>query len=136
MEEQNKVSYDDRRKVMTNKTVTVEDLNIDGKEIGKMTQTIVGEYHEDGIRQIYEGLTRDRTALEQNIKKTKERLETLKDIENDDELKALKEKIDKIHKLTQKEKLEADLKDQQERLDSAKKSITLIKDAIGTRLKL
>ena len=137
MKTESKVSYDDRRKVLVHTTNTEEDAkSSEGKTIGQVTTVMTGTYGEEGIRSVYKNLQQDIIGLEQGLKKNKEQLGALKEIEEDEDVKKVKALLEKINKLKQKEQLENQKKEFEERLKFSKKSYVEIKGAIGSRLKL
>jgi len=136
MKTESKVAYDDRRKVMTHIINTEEEAkDKKGKVTGTVTTVMTGVYKEEGIKTIYRNLRQDVTQLEQGLKKIKDELEKLKEFEEDDEVKKLRVTLDKIDKLKKKEQLENQKEEYEERIKFSKKSLSDIKEAIGTRLK-
>ena len=132
-----KVSYDDRRKVLTH--ITDEERET---EFGDLKTQSIGTYKEDGIRKVIKNLEDKRKVIQSNLKI----LDKLKEEtpEMTEELQTLKEQLQTLQKIDhdekvnpkEKEKEAEDLKKNQEELKKVDKDLKDIREAIGTRLKI
>ncbi len=140
-----KLTYDDRRKELLqkksqfseNKTEPVmegDKVIEKAKLMSTVNQSMEVTYTEDGIKLAYKNLSNQRTGMEQRISVLKDGLKEHKELPED--LKKLKEDIDKITLFATGEQKKLELEDIEKELKNAKKEIKQIKDIIGTRLKL
>lgn len=86
------------------------------------------------IKEVLNDLNKQKSGYQQMIKTTKEGIENKPDMTED--LVALKEQLIKLQKIDAAEKLDAQLKDNEDKLKTVDDEIKKIKNAIGTRLKL
>jgi len=131
-----KVTYDDRRKELTHQVDSEQEAkNNDGEIVGNITTRMTGVYKEAGIRKIVGEMQDDIATLEKEIKTAERGLDELKDVEETEEVKKYIELQKKIAKIKQKEQIETQLKEHEEKVKTTKKNLSQIKDTIGTRLK-
>ena len=128
-----RVTYDDRRKEMTQYFKSSVEIKIGEDVVGSAITERTSVFQEEGIRKILKDLGGQRTNHEQAIKGLKE---NLKDVELTPELKELEEKIQKINNFNKSEKTKSQLEVQESDLKIVKEDIQEIKNAIGSRLKL
>jgi len=86
------------------------------------------------IKEVMGDLNKQKTGIEQMIKKTKESIKDKPEMTED--LTKLKEQLIKLQKIDAGEKLEGQLKDNEDKLKEINKEISKVKEAIGDRLKL
>ncbi len=144
-QEKSTVSYDDRRKVLTQKKSVIkenktEEVKVDGKvtEESKLISTAESvleiEYTEEGIKLAYKNVNEELTFLEERISKLKKQQEELGEMPED--IKELKAKLEKLQTYQKADKMKEEYEAMLERLDKLKFEKKQIKDAIGDRLKL
>ncbi len=144
-EESSKLTYDDRRKLMTQvKTQTAENKTEPVMEEGKVVEeaklisTVKQEmnvvYTEAGIRLAYKDLSDQRKFMENRAANLKEQFKDLEELPED--LKELKEKLKSINKFNIAEKAKLDYEGVQVELKDVKKDLAELQEAIGSRLKL
>lgn len=129
-----KVSYDDRRKELTQHFTSEQDVKLGEEVVGNAKLERKAVFKEDGIRMILGDLKAQQAKLEQNLKKLKAAQKEVPEMT--EELKELEKKIQIINDfnknkqgLSQIEATESDLK-------LVKKDIRQIKETIGSRLQL
>lgn len=142
-EEKTQLTYDDRRKILTQKkSITVinkkDEVKVDGKVTEKeiimstVKQSMDVEYTETGIKMAHKNLVDTKKSIENQLKNLKDKIESEAIT---DELKTLKENLQKLAKLDEAEKAKANYDAMSEELVKVKKELKELKDEIGTRLK-
>jgi len=135
LKEESKLTYDDRRKVLVQKKSQITENKSDDeipKDISTVEQSMEVTYSEAGIKLAMENLLKQKKGAEKRIEEL-----TKKDMpEMDEDLKELKEKLERLAKYQAVDKSKEELKLVKENLESVEKDIKEIRDAIGTRLKL
>ena len=127
--------YDDRRKELIHELEQILPLkNEEGEVIGTTTINRKATLNEKGIKWTLNQLRKDISEGEHALKGLKERQK--EEVEMTDELKEMKEKIDKIYKSKDVEKTKEQIDVIEEKVQDRKKSLDDIKTAIGSRLKL
>ncbi len=145
IEETKKLSYNDRTKELTQESFQLtenrtEDVVVDGKVTEKATlfSTIKHNVHviytEEGIRLAYKNTSGQITATEKRIADMKKQQEDFEEMPDD--LKEFKEKLERLAKYTAADKAKAEYEMLRANLKDLKKDLALMKDEIGTRLKL
>ena len=133
---ESQIIFDDRRKLMIHTIKETKDT-----DLGELVVTSKGTYNEDSIKKILSNLKEKKQVLEKNVKMLKELQESPK---MNPELQLLKDKLKILqlisHKedVSEKDKLKeiSDLIEQETSLKKVNKDIEDIKNAIQTRLKL
>lgn len=142
-EEKTQLTYDDRRKILTQKkSITVinkkDEVKVDGKVTEKeiimstVKQSMDVEYTETGIKMAHKNLVDTKKSIENQLKNLEDKIESEAIT---DELKTLKENLQKLAKLDEAEKAKANYDAMSEELVKVKKELKELKDEIGTRLK-
>ena len=135
LKEESKLTYDDRRKVLVQRKSQITENKSDDetpKELSTVEQTMEVTYSEGGIKLAMENLLKQKKGAEKRIAElTKKEMP-----EMDEDLKELKEKLERLAKYQAVDKSKEELKLVKENLESVEKDIKEIRDAIGTRLKL
>ncbi len=143
--ETQKLTYDDRRKELIQEKTKVSENKtepvMDGDKVieeAKLLSTVDHKlrvvYSEEGIKLAYKNLSNQRTGMEQRISVLKEGLKDHKELPED--LKKLKDDIDKITLFAAGEQKKLELEDMEKELKTVKKEFDELKSTIGTRLKL
>lgn len=142
-EEKTQLTYDDRRKILTQKkSITVinkkDEVKVDGKVTEKeiimstVKQSMDVEYTETGIKMAHKNLVDTKKSIENQLKNLEDKIEAEAIT---DELKTLKENLQKLAKLDEAEKAKANYDAMSEELVKVKKELKELDDEIGTRLK-
>jgi len=135
LKEESKLTYDDRRKVLVQKKSQITENKSDDeipKDISTVEQSMEVTYSEAGIKLAMENLLKQKKGAEKRIEEL-----TKKDMpEMDEDLKELKEKLERLAKYQAVDKSKEELKLVKENLESVEKDIKEIRDTVGTRLKL
>ncbi len=145
-EEETKLTYDDRRKILHQKksqvAENVKDAVTDGegkvteKEqlISTVSQSMDVDYTEAGIRLAYKNLVESKTHLTNRVAELKEKCKDVGEMPK--ELIKLQEQIADIAKFRGSEQARIELKALEEELKDTSKELKQLTDEIGTRLKL
>jgi len=129
-----KVTYDDRRKEMTQHLTSVQEIKIDDEVVGENAMERKATFTEKGIKKIFKNLDQERTKLEQSIKKVKDNIKEIKELTP--ELKELEKNIQIINDYNKAKQMKSQIETQEKDLKIVKKDIRDIRDTIGSRLKL
>ena len=130
------VRFDERRKELLVRTTEERDLRVGETILGSAAFESKATYNEEGIRRLYKDAQRDRTNLEQAIRRCKD---LAGEKPTDNELKELEEhnkKQKRLREIGDYNKNKTELAMHEDKLKEVSKSINEIKSAIGTRFKL
>jgi len=145
LDEKSKLTYDERRKILTQEKSNVTEHKTDEvkegeevKEESKLVSTVESsmkvEYTEDGIKLAYKGLVQEKEFHDKRLVDLKNSLKEAGEMTP--ELTKLKEDLQTIAKIDKVEKSKAEIESTEERLKIVNKEIKEIKEAVGSRLKL
>lgn len=145
IDEKSSLSYDDRRKELTQiKTQTAENKReqvMEGEKviekeklISTVEQNMKVVYTEEGIRLAHKNLSNQKKAMEMRSAQLKKQFEGSEEMPND--LKEFKKKMELLSKFAVSDKAKVEYESIQIELKSVKQDIEGIKNAVGTRLKL
>lgn len=128
--------FDERRKELHVHTTQPRDLKDGEKVIGKGIFEATATYNEEGIRKIYGDAQKDRTNLEQAIKRCKDSAGKKPTNEELKELKDHNKKQKRLKEIGDYEKNQENFKVHKDKLKEVNEAINEIKGAVGDRLKL
>lgn len=129
-----KVTYDDRKKELTQKFVLDQDIQNGEDIVGNAHTERMAVFKEEGIRKVYQDLRNQEMQLQQVIKKIKDDLKEAPEMT--EELKQLEEKLKAINDHNKAKQMQSQIEAKEKDLKEVKTNIREIKEAIGTRLKL
>lgn len=144
-EQKEKLTYDDRRKILFQKKSQVTENSTDevkegdnvvkeSKPLSTVNHSMETEYTEDGIKLAYKNLVEEKKFHEDQINKINKQHKDVGEITP--ELQKLKDDIELIGKIDKANESQVLIDEHEERLKDVNNEIKSIKDAIGTRLKL
>ena len=131
---ESKVAYDDRRKELIQTVTSINEIKVDEKTVGEVTDERKAVFKEEGIRNILAELSKQQTKIEQTLKQLKTALKEIPEISP--ELIELEKKIQDINTFNKNKQLKVQIENNENDLKIIKKDIQDIKSAIGSRLKL
>ena len=138
-----KLTYDDRKKELTQvKTQIVENRTDPVKEgkteqpklLSTLNHKMTAVYTEEGIKLAHKNLSNQRTSMENRLPQLKKQVEGQQDIS--EEAAKLRELLKELQKSDAAEKVRLEYEDLQKELKTTKKELEELKSIIGTRLKL
>lgn len=145
-EEETKLTYDDRRKILNQKKTQVTENKIDAvidgegevtekeKLLSTVNQSLEVDYTEAGIRLAHKNLVETKKSFEKQLVDLEKQFDEVGEMPKD--LKEFKEKMLEIVKYDKAEKAKANHEAIKEELTKASKELKGLTDEIGTRLKL
>lgn len=131
---ESKVTYDDRRKELTQTVTSIQEIKIDDEIVGTATSERKAVFNEGGIKKVMADLKGQQTKLEQNIKQLKNALKDTPEMTED--LIELEKKIQTINTFNKNKQLKVNIENSESDLKIIKKDIREIQETIGSRLNL
>lgn len=134
------IKYDSRHKKMIR---IIEETGEGGETMGlgeskdcKYTIKNEQEYGPDSIKKIWGELKRQRDDLNKTLNSANNTLDAVKDLEDDNEIRELAEKLKKVQQLDKKYKAEAQKTHALENLQLVNKQMRDIRQAVNPHVKL
>jgi peptidoglycan hydrolase CwlO-like protein len=128
-----KVTYDDRRKELTQVLTSNQEIKVEEEIVGKVSIERKAVFPEKGIRKILDDLSKQKTKTEQTLKQLTGALKEIPEMTED--LIELEKKIQTINNFNKNKQLKSQIENAEEDLKEINKNINQIKETIGSRLK-
>lgn len=128
-----KVTYDDRRKELTQVLTSNQEVKVEEEIVGTVNIERTAVFPENGIRKILNDLTNQKTKTEQTLKQLNGALKEVPEMTED--LIEIEKKIQSINNFNKNKQLKTQIDNAQEDLKEINKNIKEIKETIGSRLK-